>query len=135
MSDDGSAKAKKRRKAPLPDFRTIQYERPVAKKDFIKTNAANARRNIVMKKEPKRIFIRDNENNEEVIREEHFRRRSSVKPSVSSKALFWSRTSDFSCVPNPNLNSPVYLDKQKLENYTMSMYGVEKCRARNKDAK
>ena len=86
MSDDGNgAKAKKRRKDPLPDFRAIQYERPVAKKDFIKTNAANAKRNIVMKKEPKRIYIRDNENNEEVIREEHFRRRSSVKPSVS----FW----------------------------------------------
>ena len=134
MSDDGSAKAKKRRKAPLPDFRTIQYERPVAKKDFIKTNAANARRNIVMKKEPKRVYIRDNEDNE-IVTEVEQERRPSVKPSVSSKALFWSRTSDFSCVPNPNLNSPVYLDKQKLENYTLSMYGVEKCRARNKDAK
>ena len=85
MSEDGNgAKAKKRRKDPLPDFRTIQYERPVAKKDFIKTNAANAKRNIVMKKEPKRIYIRDSENNEEVINEEHFRRRSSAKPSVSS---------------------------------------------------
>lgn len=134
MSDDGSAKAKKRRKAPLPDFRTIQYERPVAKKDFIKTNAANAKRNIVMKKEPKRVYIRDNEDNE-IVTEVEQERRPSVKPSVSSKALFWSWTSDFSCVPNPNLNSPVYLDKQKLENYTLSMYGVEKCRARNKDAK
>ena len=91
MSDDGSAKAKKRRKAPLPDFRTIQYERPVAKKDFIKTNAANAKRNIVMKKEPKRVYIRDNEDNE-IVTEVEQERRPSVKPSVSSKALvqnFW----------------------------------------------
>jgi len=87
MSDDGSAKAKKRRKAPLPDFKSIQYERPTAKKDFIKTNAANAKRNIVMKKEPKRVYIRDNEDNE-VITEVQQERRPSVKPSYMSRDTY-----------------------------------------------
>merc|ERR1719318_555911 len=51
------------------------------------STSAQSPRKIVMKKEPKRIFIRDNENNEEVIREEHFRRRSSVKSSNAFKCL------------------------------------------------
>jgi hypothetical protein len=100
MSDDGSAKAKKRRKAPLPDFRTIQYERPVAKKDFIKTNAANAKRNIVMKKEPKRVYIRDNEDNE-IITEVEQERRPSVKPSYMSRDTYGK--------------IPKYLAKRKTE--------------------
>jgi len=100
MSDDGSAKAKKRRKAPLPDFKTIQYERPTAKKDFIKTNAANAKRNIVMKKEPKRVYVRDNEDNE-VITEVEQERRPSVQPSYMSRDTYGK--------------IPKYLAKRKTE--------------------
>merc|ERR1712189_157456 len=65
MNDEGTARAKTRRKAPLPDFNAIQYKRPVPNTDFITTNAANAKRNIVTKKEPKRVFkTKDTEDND-----------------------------------------------------------------------
>jgi len=58
LNDEKSVKdsepAKKSRKPALPDFRNIDYKPYVPQKDFIKTNAANARRSIVLKREAKK---------------------------------------------------------------------------------
>jgi len=74
----GIRASRKSRKPGLPDFKNLDYKPYVAQKDFIKTNAANARRDIVMKREAKKVIHKDGEIQEA----EDFRRRSSVaKPS------------------------------------------------------
>ena len=100
LNDEKSVKdsepAKKSRKPALPDFRNIDYKvknesdsilsktyrlfQPyVPQKDFIKTNAANARRSIVLKREAKKVIHK----NGDITEAENTRRPSVAKPSVS----------------------------------------------------
>ena len=62
------------------DSKTYRLFKPyVPQKDFIKTNAANARRSIVLKREAKKVIHK----NGDITEAENTRRPSVAKPSVS----------------------------------------------------